>query len=398
MLFEILFVILLGILAGSITGLIPGLHINLVSLFLFVNSSLILEYFSPFAMVTFIAAMSITHTFVDFVPSIFLGAPDEDSALSVLPGHKLLLEGRGYEAVKLTLTGGFYALFTILLVTPIFIFILPKIYTISSQYMSFILILIFAFLIIKEKNKFWPLFLFLISGVFGIAVLNFAGINQPLFPLFSGLFGISMLAMSYIKKTKIPKQKVTKININKKEKIKAIFASIFSTPICSFLPGLGSAQAAVLSLSFFKNIKKETFLVLIGAINTIVMGLSFVALYSIGKTRTGSAAIIDKLFNNLNFNHLILILGVVFISGILAFYLTSVYSKLFIHKIAKVNYSLICLVVIIFIFITSYFISGPYSIIVLITGASIGIVATLKNVKKMFLMGCLMIPVILYYL
>lgn len=398
MLFETIIVIFLGILAGSITGLIPGLHINLVSLFLFVNSSFILEYFSPFAMVIFIVAMSITHTFVDFVPSIFLGAPDEDTALSVLPGHRLLLEGRGHEAVKLTLIGGFYALFIILAITPIFIFVLPKIYTALSNYMFFILIFISAFLIIKEKNKFWPLFLFLISGVFGIAVLNLTSINQPLFPLFSGLFGISLLAMSYIKKTRIPKQKVTKININRKEKIKAVLASIFSTPICSFLPGLGSAQAAVLSSSFFKNIKKETFLVLIGAINTIVMGLSFVALYSIGKTRTGSAAIIEKLFNSLNLNHLILILGVMFISGISSFYLTSIYSKFFMHKITKINYSLICLVIIILIFVASYFISGPYSIIVLITGTSIGIVATLKNVKKMFLMGCLMIPVILYYL
>ena len=201
-----------------------------------------------------------------------------------------------------------------------------------------------------------------------------------------------------MKNTKIPEQKITEIKVNKKEKIKAISWAILSTPICSFLPGLGSAQAAVLSTTFFKEIKRETFLILIGAINTIVMGLSFVALYSIGKTRTGSAAIIDKLMSNLSFNNLILILGVVFISGMMAFFLTSVYSKFFARNITKIKYKNLCLSIIVLISVSSFFISGVYSLIVLITGAAIGIACSLMNVKKMFLMGCLIIPVLFYYL
>ena len=54
--------------------------------------------------------MAITHTFIDFIPSIFLGAPDEDSVLSILPGHKLLLKGYAYTGIILTLYGSATAL------------------------------------------------------------------------------------------------------------------------------------------------------------------------------------------------------------------------------------------------------------------------------------------------
>jgi putative membrane protein len=34
-----------------------------------------------------------------------LGAPDESKALNVLPGHRMLMEGKGFEAVKLNVIG-----------------------------------------------------------------------------------------------------------------------------------------------------------------------------------------------------------------------------------------------------------------------------------------------------
>ena len=114
---EILFPLILGILAGTITGLIPGIHVNLISLLLFSFSSWLLRFFEISALFVFIVAMAITHTFLDFIPSIFLGAPDDDTALSVLPGHSLLLQGRGYEAVMLTLKGSFYSLFLVFILT-----------------------------------------------------------------------------------------------------------------------------------------------------------------------------------------------------------------------------------------------------------------------------------------
>src|SRR3989344_2969649 len=113
--------LLLGILAGIITGLLPGIHINLVSAFLVASSAFLLAFLSPVSIIIFIVAMTITHTFLDFIPSVFLGAPDDDSVLAVLPGHEMLLKGKGHEAIILTLYGGIIGIILILIFTQFFI-------------------------------------------------------------------------------------------------------------------------------------------------------------------------------------------------------------------------------------------------------------------------------------
>jgi putative membrane protein len=82
-----IFFSLLGCIIGTITGLIPGLHINTVSILL-----LELNKNNASDLMVLIVSMSIVHTFVDFIPSIYFGAPEDDNFLSVLPGHKFLLK------------------------------------------------------------------------------------------------------------------------------------------------------------------------------------------------------------------------------------------------------------------------------------------------------------------
>ena len=111
--------LLLGIIFGTITGLIPGIHINLVGVSLVALSASLLSSINPIYLVVFISAMAITHTFVDFIPSIFLGCPDTDTELSVLPGHELLKKGQGYSAVFLSAYGGLAAIFILIFITPL---------------------------------------------------------------------------------------------------------------------------------------------------------------------------------------------------------------------------------------------------------------------------------------
>ena len=100
MFLEILLALILGIGFGIITGLIPGIHVNLIAILLISLSAYLLEFVSVFSVAIFIFSMALTHTFLDMIPSIFLGAPNEDTALAVLPGHRMLLDGIGYEAIR----------------------------------------------------------------------------------------------------------------------------------------------------------------------------------------------------------------------------------------------------------------------------------------------------------
>ena len=100
MFIEILIAILVGILCGIITGLTPGIHVNLVATTLLALSPILLSHFNALSLAVFIMSLAVTHSFLDTIPSTYLGAPENENALSVLPAQKMLLRGEGYHAVK----------------------------------------------------------------------------------------------------------------------------------------------------------------------------------------------------------------------------------------------------------------------------------------------------------
>ena len=152
MFLEFLIAALLGILAGIFTGLTPGIHINLVSLLVVSSSAYLLDFVSLQSLGVFIISMAIAHTFLDVLPAIFLGAPNEATALGVLPGHKLLLQGMGYEAVKLTITGSLFSLILAIFLFPALVIIFPLIYDDIRPYIGFILIAVVIYMILIEKG------------------------------------------------------------------------------------------------------------------------------------------------------------------------------------------------------------------------------------------------------
>jgi len=398
--FELIIFFLLGILAGTITGLIPGIHINLVGVFLVSLSTTLLNSIQSIHLVIFISAMAITHTFVDFIPSVFLGCPDTDTELSVLPGHELLKKGQGYQAVLLTCYGSLLSIFTLLLISFPFILLTKKIYNFlqTPYFMAIILITVSIILIILERKKFTALFAFLLSGFLGWCVLNLPTLEQPLLPLLTGLFGGSMLILSIKNKIKIPEQKIAKPRGEIKKSLAGAFiGSLIASPLCSFLPGLGSGQAAIIGNTFVKTNKKG-FLVLLGATNTLVMSVSFLALYTISKTRTGAAVAIKEIIGTLSFENLLLIIGVIILSGIISFFITKFLAKIFSTKIQKINYTKISVITLLILITITTLISGFIGVAVLLASTLTGIYIISLKVRRTQMMGCLLIPTIILYL
>ena len=407
MLIQIISFLLLGILAGTFTGLIPGIHINLIGIFLISLSASLLSSIPPIYFVVFVVAMAITHTFVDFIPSVFLGCPDTDTELSVLPGHELLKKGEGYHAVLLTCYGSILAIFTLVLIAFPSILIISKIYNFIENLIPFFLIIISIILISLERKKSIALGVFLLTGFLGWSVLNME-INQPLLPLLTGLFGGSMLILSIKNKIKIPKQEISELKIiNPRPIAGAFLGSLIASPICSFLPGVGSGQAAIIGNTISRSDQKG-FLILLGATNTLVMGFSFISLYLISRTRTGAAVAIREIIGIPSINILILILSVVFISGLISFFLTKNLAKLFSQKITKINYTkisittLIILGIIVFLssglLIGEKITSGFFGLLILGISTLTGIYCIQTGVRRTNMMGCLIIPTIIFYL
>ena len=400
MLIEIIISLLFGILAGTFTGLIPGIHINLVGTFLIFLYPVI--SIAPIYLVVFIVALSITHTFIDFIPSVFLGCSNTTTELSVLPGHELLKQGNGYEAVILTAYGGITAIVAILLLAFPFVFLVSPVYDIlKSPYIIIIALTISSlFLIFSEKKKFSALLVFFLAGILGLCILNLGSLNQPLLPLLTGLFGGSTIIMSIKDRIKIPEQKLNdSLSIDKKKIIWAFLGSLIAIPLSSLFPALGSGQTAVIGsqISGIKNDRKA-FLFLNGAINLLIMGFSFISFYAISKTRTGSAVVVKELLGNFSAEILIVILGVIFISGISAFFLTKFLAGFFSRKIGKINYTALSYITIAVLVIIVAFVSGFLGLLVLSVSALTGIYCISLNVKRTQMMGCLILPTIWIYL
>lgn len=407
MILALIAALLLGVLSGTITGLTPGIHINLIAVMVISFTDSLLQFFSPLGLAVFIIAMSLTHTFVDFIPSIFLGAPDEDSILSVLPGHQLLLQGRGYFAVIYTLYGGLVALGLILFFTPVFIVFLPKIYTIIQSYIGILLIIVLVYLLILEKEKKTAsLIIFLLAGALGIATLNL-NIKEPLLPLLTGLFGASGLLISITEKTKLPEQSIvslSQIRLTKKSYIKGILASIIAVPFTAFLPGLGASQAAIIGQQSLHIEDQREFLFLIGTINTLVMGLSFITLYTIKKTRTGSAVAVLKLLEEFSPAIITITLITIILTGIIAFIIAVILSKIIAIRIDGINYQKLSgIIFVVLIGTTALFADNTFEgkllgLLVFAIATILGITAIHNRVKRNHLMGCLLVPTILYYM
>ena len=160
---------LIGTSFGIITGLIPGVHVNNVALMVLALQATLLTFAltfvgawdpSTFELAIIISALIIgclvTHTFLDIIPSVFLGAPDADTALSVLPGHKLMLAGRGYEAIKCSALGSFGSVLVALVA------LFPARYLMGSPvyayekmwpFIPFILMIIVTLLILNERGE-----------------------------------------------------------------------------------------------------------------------------------------------------------------------------------------------------------------------------------------------------
>ena len=394
--------LLFGVFAGIFTGLTPGIHVNLVSLLVVSSSAYLLGIFSLPSLGIFIISMAIAHTFLDILPAVFLGAPNEATALGVLPGHKLLLQGMGYEAVKLTVIGSLSSLILAILLFPLLIIVFPLIYEDIRPFIGFILIAVVIYMILIEKGldkKFWAFVVFLISGILGILALTMPNLKQPLFPLLSGLFGLSMLIVSLSQKVEIPKQRITEnIILPKFQSIKSVLAGTFSGTIVSFFPGMGPAQAAVIGSNIFGSLGTYAFLILIGSIGTVDMVISMVTFYTLDRARNGAIFAIQELLDKIDLSTLILFIATALIAAGLATFLVLFLARVFAKLIGKVNYSFLCISVILLVTSLVFYFSSWLGLLILIASTAIGIIPNIVDVKRSHSMGCLMLPVILFFI
>ncbi|MBT7902299.1 hypothetical protein HN587_00410 [Candidatus Woesearchaeota archaeon] len=399
MFIQIFIAIFIGVFLGIITGLIPGIHVNLISILLITLSPILLSYTNPIVLSILIIALSTTHSFLDAIPSIFLGAPDADQALNVLPGHKLFLQGKGVEAVKLTVIGSLLCLITSILLVPIFIPIVTYLHPLIKNYIGYLLAILILFMILKDKTLkkiLKNIFIFTLSGTLGLIILT-SNFKDPLFPMLSGLFGTSTLIISLTETNNIPIQSFKEtLEIKYKSIIQAISGGTVAGFLTSFFPGMGPAQGAVLASQFTKNIGDYGFMILVGGINTVNFVLSLITFLILNKARNGAVIAVSNFLPKLTIQILILFLASTLLIGGIATILTLKISKIFAKIISKVNYQDLVIIVITLITCLVFALTSFSGLIILIISTFIGILPPKLNTPRHHSMGCLLLPITLF--
>ena len=386
---EVLTATLLGVAAGVITGLIPGIHVNLLA-------ALILAGGIGAGGAPFLVAISITHSFLSTIPAILLGAPESATALGVLPGHRYVLQGNGYMAIKLTLVGSYLGLLISLALIPLWWMIIG-LYDHLVSVMGYLLLGVSAYMILRDNKSAWALLVYLLSGALGWILLNQAVVEEPLFPLFSGLFGTSTLLYSLTQTSNVPTQKILRdIQLRWSDATKALLAGNLSGFLTSMLPGLGAAQAAILGMNLTGKIGDHGFLVMIGTISTVNFSLSLLTWLALEKARNGAVVAITQILTPSTQAVATLTL-VALIAASITVPLCLWLARQSIKLVTNIPYTTLSLAVVALITLLVAAITGVRGLYVLLVATAIGLIPAIVRCGRAHAMGCLMLPVAFYF-
>ncbi|MEM3452408.1 MAG: tripartite tricarboxylate transporter permease [Candidatus Hadarchaeum sp.] len=393
---ETLAYVMAGVALGTLTGLILGLHVNNLTPIL-----IALAAGASREMVALIVAMSITNAFISYIPSTFLAAPEEGTELSVLPAHRLLLEGRGYQAIRLSATGCLGGVMLSAALALPFMPALGPIYDLIKPLMHWLLLAVTGVMISLERswNKIvWALAIFLVSGLLGLVSLD-SGImpaDTALLPLLSGLFGASVLLPSIINCSSLPEQYTDEKAIKIQTGLKPVCAGTAAGILTGIVPSIGPSQGTVLAQLVARSRGTEEFLLSVSSVNTSKAIFSFLAIFAIGRARSGAAVAVQKIMEAGNVNPL-LIIGVALLAGGIAAILELQLGKLAAGHMDRLPYRGLGVAVMTFILGLTFYCSGLIGILVLVTATAVGTLPALTKVKRTHCMGVLMLPCMLFF-
>lgn len=402
--FEMLILsIFIGFALGIVSGLIPGIHTNNFALILLALSPNLSEQgFSSIHIVVIILANSITHTFLNIIPSIYLGAPDADSALAVLPGHAMLLDGMGMAAIRLSAIGSAGSIIvSLLLAVPLMLFF-GHCYDDIRANMHWVLLGIVVLMILTEsgryiegqgslvhlKYKFYAIVILLLSGILGRIAFENEYLMHPYFQfgsssillsLLTGLFGASVLLISILTRSTMPAQRRHPLNLRSRWVLRGIATGSIAGSIVAWLPGVSSAVATVLARFAIRGglehhrTRAMEFIVSVSGANTSNAIFGLIALFVIGYPRSGAMVAVRSLIGRgLDAQLILLFLMVIVLVSIAAYIVTIFIGDAAPSVLMRIDYQKLCMVILAGLVAMVITFNGVFGLAVFMTAVPIG--------------------------
>lgn len=381
----------LGVLAGVLTGMTPGIHPNTViftSLPIYLQTEVVMPIY-----LAFLTGISISHTFHDFLPAIFLSAPDADAALSTISAPEMLSQGRGLEAFRYTVYGGAVSLVAAALaVAPLFL-LLQDIYSAISPFMEYVLLFFLLYIILESSDTLESGLLALFSGSLGVISFQ-VPVNQQfvLVPVFSGLFAVPAVLSLLDTEFSMPEQDEPDISI-----LEGVEGGVTGTAaglMAGVFPGIGSA----VSTSFLTPLmdrSRRNFLAAMGAVNTSDMVFSLVTLQVLGRARSGTSVAL-KALSVPSTGQTVFLGSLTLFSALLSVPLSIKVSRIYGAAVRELSISRILYLVLLIILSVTILLTGFLGLLVLTASSFLGL-AALESGDRKVLMAVLLVPSILFF-
>ncbi len=244
---------LVGVALGTCSGLTPGLHANNFALLL--ASVVPVLPGPPLALGAAMLAAGVVHTFLDVVPALALGVPDPATAAVTLPGHRLVLDGRGREALRLSALGSGLAVVVALPVAVPLTRAVELAYPTLRRHLPVLLTVVGVVLVATEptwRRRVAALATLAVAAGLGWFVLDVdptgpVAVGGVLAPLFAGLFGAPVL-IEALDGEGVPPQSDPTVTLDRRTVLGTAGAGAGAGALVGYLPGVSAAVGTVLVL------------------------------------------------------------------------------------------------------------------------------------------------------
>jgi putative membrane protein len=387
-----------GCALGTASGLVPGLHANNVALLLAAAAPSVPG--PPRLVAAAMLAAGVVHTFLDVVPSLALGVPDPAMAASALPGHRLVVRGRGREALRLSALGSGLA---VLLAVPLAIPVtraMVAVYPVLRAHLPLLLAGVAALLVVTEPTL--PQAVagavsFGLAAGLGLATLDLdpaapLATGGMLAPLFAGLFGAPVL-LEAIGGAGVPEQADAVLAVPRRAVAGLGALGTLAGAVVGYVPGVSSAIAATLALLAVPGrFGARGFVVATSGVNTANTIFALFALVALGAPRTGVLVAVDSLDAPVA---LPLLLATAALAAVVGFLLVPWLGDRYLRTVGRLDSTRLSVAVLCLLGALSGLFAGWIGIAVCAVATVVGLVPARFGARRAHLMGVLMGPLAL---
>jgi putative membrane protein len=405
----------LGAVTGLAAGLVPGLHVNTVCVVALATAGVA----GPTLAVA-LTAMAMAHAFSSILPSTYLGAPGEETLLSALPAHRMLLQGRGPDAVRAGLDGSLTGVVAGLAVLLPYKWLLGepvRALAMLASNTAWILLAVLALLLFRERRRgvrglAWASLIVALSGGLGLVstrlnVDAFVPVAAtPLLPLLSGLFGAPALLETLRARPVVPDQAppAPVPRRLRRSMARSCLAGTLAAGATAVLPGVSSSVAAAMARVRAGGDDARPVLGMLGAIATSHLVLTFAVLWLSGNARTGLAVAVAGLWNVQAWTagaaplplRLLLLAGVA--AALLGYLLTAAVAAPAARLMPRLPPRPVALAALAVMVSLVVLFSGAWGMLVFAAAIPVGLLPLAAGLGRVHLTGCLLVPVIVYRL